>query len=123
MKTKEIKPLVYSCSGCSSAAQMANSVAVKLDRQDLAEMSCIVGIGGDVLPLVNKAKSGRLLVVIDGCPMECGAHCLAKHHLKPDLHFDLSKLGVAKKLHQDFDKAQAEEIYSLVASEISKKVV
>ena len=25
-------PLVYSCSGCSSAAQMANHLALRLDR-------------------------------------------------------------------------------------------
>jgi uncharacterized metal-binding protein len=49
MKNKEAeKPLVYSCSGCSSSAQMANYLAVQLDRQGLAEMSCIAGVGGNV---------------------------------------------------------------------------
>ena len=43
-------PLVYSCSGCSSAAQMANQLAVRLDREGLAEMSCIAGVGGGVPP-------------------------------------------------------------------------
>lgn len=38
-------PLVYSCSGCSSAAQMANVLAVELDRERIAEMSCIAGVG------------------------------------------------------------------------------
>ena len=41
-------PLVYSCSGCSSAAQMANYLALQLDRQGEAEMSCIAGVGGNV---------------------------------------------------------------------------
>ena len=50
-KHKE-KPLVYSCSGCSSATQMANHIAVKLDRQGEAEMSCIAGVGGnDAIPV------------------------------------------------------------------------
>ena len=40
-------PLVYSCSGCSSAAQLANHVALRLDRAGVAEMSCIAGVGGD----------------------------------------------------------------------------
>jgi len=53
------QPLVYSCSGCSSAAQLANSVALKLDRADIAEMSCIAGVGGDV-PQIARAHS-------DGC--------------------------------------------------------
>lgn len=41
------RPLVYSCSGCSSAAQLANHVALQLDRRGVAEMSCIAGVGGD----------------------------------------------------------------------------
>ena len=52
-------PLVYSCSGCSSAAQMANHIAVQLDRRGEAEMSCIAGVGGDVSQLVRIAHSGR----------------------------------------------------------------
>jgi uncharacterized metal-binding protein len=52
------KDLIYSCSGCSSAAQTANTVAVRIDRQGLAEMSCIAGVGGDVPSLVRTAKSG-----------------------------------------------------------------
>ena len=30
-------PLVYSCSGCSNVAQLANTLAVRLDRAGLAE--------------------------------------------------------------------------------------
>lgn len=39
------KPLVYSCSGCSNIAQLANDVAIKMDREGIAEMSCIAGVG------------------------------------------------------------------------------
>lgn len=63
------KPLIYACSGCSSAAQMANHLALRMDRGRRAEMSCIVGLGGDVKPLVRTAKSGRPIVMLDGCPM------------------------------------------------------
>ena len=41
-------PLIYSCSGCSNIAQLANSVAIELDREVKAEMSCIAGVGGGV---------------------------------------------------------------------------
>jgi uncharacterized metal-binding protein len=69
-------PLVYSCSGCSNVAQLANSLALRLDRACLAEMSCIAGVGGHVPALVNKAKSGRLIVALDGCPLHCVKGCL-----------------------------------------------
>lgn len=100
-------PLVYSCSGCSSAAQMANHVALQLDRRGRAEMSCIAG---DVPALVRLAASGRTIMAIDGCPVACARRCLARHGLAPDLHLELGALGVRKRLHADFDAAQASAI-------------
>ena len=101
------KPLVYSCSGCSSAAQMANYLAIRLDRLGTAEMSCIAGVGGNVKRLVNTAISGRKIIAIDGCPLACSKACLANHAIKPDLHIELTRLGVKKKEHEDFSKDQA----------------
>lgn len=90
------KPIVYSCSGCSSTAQMANYVALQLDRKELAEMSCIVGVGGNVKKLVRKATSGRKIITIDGCALACSNACLGNHSLKPDKHFVLTGMGVKK---------------------------
>jgi len=98
-------PLVYSCSGCSSAAQLANAVALKLDRDGTAEMSCIAGVGGGVAPLVKLAQSGRTIIAIDGCPLACARECLAKQGVVPDHHLLLNELGVRKKMHADFDPA------------------
>ncbi len=100
-------PLVYSCSGCSSAAQMANHVALQLDRRGLAEMSCIAGVGGDVPHLVKIAQSGRPVVALDGCPLACVKSCLARHGLTPDRYHQLHTHGVKKRQHEDFDPAQA----------------
>jgi uncharacterized metal-binding protein len=104
------KPLVYSCSGCSSAAQMANYLAIQLDRLNLAEMSCIAGVGGNVKKLVRTALSGRKIIVIDGCPLACSKACLANHAVKPDLNIELIRLGVQKKQHEDFNIDQAKGI-------------
>ena len=105
-------PLVYSCSGCSSVAQMANHIAVQMDRRGLAEMSCIAGVGGNVPALVNRALSGRKIIAIDGCPLACVAHCLSKHNITADEYICLNSLGVRKKMHMDFDKEEAENILS-----------
>src|SRR5688572_3657083 len=101
-----IVPLVYSCSWCSSAAQMANYLAVQIDRKGLAEMSCIAGVGGNVKKLVKTAMSGRKIIAIDGCPLACAKACLQNHYIQPDAHIELASLGVKKKQHQDFDKVQ-----------------
>lgn len=54
-------PLVYSCSGCSNNAQLANQVAIELDREHTAEMSCIAGVGGGVMSLVKKQSLAERL--------------------------------------------------------------
>lgn len=110
-------PLIYSCSGASSAAQMANHLAVRLDRLGVAEMSCIAGVGGDVKPLVRTAKSGRPIIALDGCPLHCAAHILRRHGIEPDRHHDLSRESVAKRYHEDFDAAQAAALLPGLAAE------
>jgi uncharacterized metal-binding protein len=109
-------PLVYSCSGCSSAAQLANHVALRLDRMQAAEMSCIAGVGGDVAPLVKVAQSGRTILAIDGCAMACARQCLSRQGVTPDHHLQLGELGVKKKKHEDFDSAQADVVLGAALS-------
>ena len=55
MPNRSELPLIYSCSGCSDVAQLANNTAVALDHAGEFEMSCISGVGGKVAPLVRKA--------------------------------------------------------------------
>lgn len=113
-------PLVYSCSGCSSAAQLANHVALQLDRRGLAEMSCIAGVGGDVPYLMKIARSGRPIVALDGCPLACVKSCLARHAIVPDRHYQLQHYGVKKQLHTDFDEAQAESIMTSIMHDLAQ---
>ncbi len=111
-------PLVYACSGASSAAQMANYIAVKLDRLKAAEMSCIAGVGGNVKPLVRTAKSGRPIIALDGCPLQCAAQILKRQGLQADKHYDLSQMGVSKKYHEDFNPAQAARLLEQIQQEL-----
>lgn len=118
MKDTETLPLVYACSGCSSAAQLANHVALQLDRRGLAEMSCIAGVGGDVPHLVKTAKSGRPIVALDGCPLACVKSCLARHGLQPDRYHQLHTHGVRKRQHEDFDPTQAAAVLDQVSADL-----
>jgi uncharacterized metal-binding protein len=111
-------PLVYSCSGCSSAAQLANHVALRLDREQYAEMSCIAGVGGDVESLVKTASSGRPIVALDGCHLQCVKSCLQRHGVAPTLHYTLSELGIRKRYHADFDKSDADRVFARVHQDL-----
>lgn len=111
--TKNNKPIVYSCSGCSNLAQMANQVAVKLNESQKAEMSCIVGVGGNVPSLVKIAQSGRPILAIDGCHLACSKQCLANHDVTPDKHLILSDIGYKKRYNQLMTDKDIDEALSL----------
>ncbi len=107
-------PLVYACSGCSSAAQLANHLAVRLDREGHAEMSCIAGVGGDVPSLVkvavDAARQGRPVLAIDGCSLACVQRSLARHGVQATEPLELWRHGVRKRQHEDFDPVQAGQL-------------
>ncbi|HET8868932.1 MAG TPA: putative zinc-binding protein [Aquabacterium sp.] len=112
--SSESVTLVYACSGCSSAAQLANHLAVRLDREGHAEMSCIAGVGGQVKPLLKKlddaVQQQRPIVAIDGCPLACVANTLKQHGVKPTTHIQLAAHGVRKVAHGDYCEEQAQAL-------------
>ena len=113
-------PLVYSCSGCSNIAQLANQIAIELDRDHIAEMSCIAGVGGGVKSLVKKAKSGRKIISFDGCHLHCVKSCLSKHDIESTYHYTLTDYGIKKKYHMDFSPEDAIKIKAMVIADINE---
>lgn len=120
MTNRKHLPLVYSCSGCSNVAQLSNEIAVKLDRNGLAEMSCIAGVGGDVPALVKVATSGRPVVVIDGCPLECARSSLRRHGVEATVHHQLADYGVRKRQHEDLPLSEIPELYVAIVDALPR---
>ena len=112
------KPLVYACSGCSNVAQLANDLALILNMKNLAEMSSIAGIGGNITELVKTAQSGRSILAIDGCPLNCVKQCLATINVVPTWHIELTMFGLKKRAHDDYLVTDAYDILELFPREI-----
>lgn len=113
-KLKPNKVTVYSCSGCSNVAQLANSVAVKLDRAKIAQMSCVVGLGGDVSSLVKFAKKSEKILVLDGCPLQCAKKCFDRHNIAPTVHLVLTEDGLIKNIAEDVPPEVVEEYFNKI---------
>ena len=88
------KPIVYACTGCSNVARIAHDVALTLDCDGLAEMSCVSGVIANVEPFKADALSGRKIIVIDGCPLSCTRACLDACDIKPDHYFIIADFGI-----------------------------
>ena len=94
---QEKKPIVYSCSGCSNLAQMAHNISLNLDGDGMAEMSCVSGVVGKVIPILALAQSGRPIIAIDGCDLGCTKSCLDASGVTTDHYFKISDLGFEKR--------------------------
>ena len=93
---KKLATVVYACSGCSDAGEIADRVARQLTRDGAAQMSCLAGIGGRVKSLVMKAKNAERILVVDGCPLNCAAHTLKLAGFQKFDHLELHKIGIRK---------------------------
>lgn len=88
--------VIYACSGCSDAGELADRTARTLSQQKVGEMSCLAGIGGRVKPLMNKAERAERILVIDGCPLNCARHTLENAGFEEFKHLQLQNLGFRK---------------------------
>ncbi len=93
---KKPATVVYACSGCSDAGEIADGIARRLTRDGAAQMSCLAGIGGRVKSLVARAKSAERILVVDGCPLNCAAHTLRLAGFPKFDHLELHKIGMRK---------------------------
>lgn len=104
-------PLVYACSGCSNAGQLANALALRLHRETLAEMSCIVGVGGAVPALIRIAQRERAVLALDGCLLRCVGACLDRIGRNDYLSINLADHGIKKARQPDFAPEEAEMLW------------
>lgn len=95
-------------------AQLANSVALEMDSQRIATMSCIAGVAGNVPDLVKFAKSGRPIIALDGCDSACVTHCLAHHQIKPEYHLVMTELGYVKRARSLFGQQEKAHVMGKV---------
>jgi uncharacterized metal-binding protein len=90
------KSLIYACSGCSDAGELADQIARRLSRSGIGEMSCLAGIGGRVKSIVTKGEKAQRIFVIDGCPLNCARKTLELAGFSKFDHLGLNEIGLRK---------------------------
>ncbi|MFB9056134.1 putative zinc-binding protein [Mariniflexile ostreae] len=118
-KKQKKLPIIYSCSGCSNVAQLANDIALKINAEGIAEMSCIAGVGGKVKSLVKKAQSNNPIVVIDGCTLQCAKACLEGIAVKPTEHIILTDYNFKKEKNSKMNLEDEIQIYQTIVEKIN----
>ena len=104
---------VVSCSGASDLGQLSDLVARKLRDNKVRKMNCLGMVAIENQPLIEAFKSANVLV-IDGCPVDCGRKIMEKagvsefHHLRlTDLGYQKGKTAVTEEvLDEIYEKAE-----------------
>lgn len=81
--------LLLACSGGSNVGQIANDAAKALDQLGQGSMYCLIGIGMQLPPFVERTKKeGTNVVAIDGCGVTCARKALENIGMTPNVYVD-----------------------------------
>jgi len=103
-KQKECKPhrsIIYACFGCLSntgaTAGLGSIEAVKELGLDRVAGGCLPALPLGVHPAVEKAKTAKKIITVDGCPFECSKKTVEAAGFKPTKSFMLVRdIGMKK---------------------------
>ena len=109
--------VVYACSGASNLGQLANEIALRLDRLGLAERACLTEVGAE--DGGAPGSSERPVLSISGCVSGCCAAMLARHGVKPVRSVVLAERGVANAKHVLVDGEDTERVFGQVLAELA----
>ncbi len=110
------KVLVYACSGASNLGQLANEIAVRLDRLGLAELACATEVGASD---GHEQGASKPVLAISGCTTGCCAAMLKRHGIEVSRSVVLAERGVAKAKHVLVDAESIERVFGQVLAELA----
>jgi uncharacterized metal-binding protein len=87
--------LITACSGAANTGLLADQVARELRADKVGSMTCLAALGAGLSGYVESARGADRNIVIDGCPVGCGAKIYAKLGIPCEQHI-MTDFGVEK---------------------------
>ncbi len=88
--------LIFSCSGGSDVAELADRAARRLTREGKGKMYCLAGVAAGIEPVLKNTKAAPGIVVIDGCPVQCASKVMQKAGFEGFKQVAIADLGLKK---------------------------
>jgi uncharacterized metal-binding protein len=111
------KTFIYSCSGASDVGCLTDAVARRLTKEGRAQMQCLVGIGGRIEFLMERAAANPNRLVIDGCDMNCAKQCMHQAGFDSFEYVNLAENGFVKGA-SPADEANIAKAQKIIESKI-----
>ncbi len=105
--------IVMACSGASDVGHISDLVARKLSLNNVRKMNCMAVVGAGIEKSIENFKTKEILI-IDGCPIDCGKRMMEQHHFTNYKYLRVTDLGLVKgkipvneeNIQRVYDKAE-----------------
>lgn len=87
--------IVMACSGACDLGFITDTVARRLSSNKVRKMNCLAVVGAGIKPSIEGFKKTNILL-IDGCPTECGKRILDREGFTNYQHLRITDLGYVK---------------------------
>lgn len=87
--------MVLACSGACDLGQITDIVARKLRDNGVRKMNCLAVVGAGIEKSIEGFKKKNILM-LDGCPTDCGKQILDKAGFKDYKYFRVTDIGYIK---------------------------
>jgi len=87
--------MVLACSGASDVGRISDLVARKLRDNKVRKMNCLAIVGAGIEESIEDFKKKNILV-IDGCPIDCGKKIMDKNGFTNYHYIRVTDLGYKK---------------------------
>jgi uncharacterized metal-binding protein len=88
--------LIFACSGAADVGEIADRAARALAACGRGAMFCLAGVGGRIPDMVERARSAKTLLVIDGCEKDCARLTLEGAGFDALVHLRVTDNGFVK---------------------------
>jgi uncharacterized metal-binding protein len=88
--------LIFTCSGIADVGEIADRAGRKLHKEGTGKMWCIAGIGAGLSNFIDATKATEKVLVIDGCPVDCGKKMMEKAGISNFSYIRVTDCGFEK---------------------------
>jgi uncharacterized metal-binding protein len=88
--------LMFACSGAADTAEIADRALRQVNKERLAKMYCLAGIGGHVETITVNTQAANSIVAVDGCDTDCARRTLEQAGFRGFAHIRVTDLGMEK---------------------------
>jgi len=106
------KRIMFPCAGTANVGLISNAAALQLAEEGYGVATCIALLGSGDPGLKKRMADADEVVIIDGCPMTCGAKISELQGVAIDQHIVITAVGIDKVYERNYTEEEVEKVVS-----------